>query len=146
MRICFSISGQCRSKLSTGLPEAIHRRLLRSFSLPYRCDVPGVLAQFLQRLLALLGLTLCPACLVALMEGYYFIGCAHLFAAPSSVGCLLGGRHFVLSRFPIGIAILASSKVLAPAQLSRCVVYGGHFWRRKMVGVTYPSLRAGARA
>src|SRR5829696_5114884 len=62
-------------------------RRLFSLSLPDRRDVPGVLAQFLQLLLALLGLTLCPAGLVALTEDYYFIGCAHLFAAPSSMDC-----------------------------------------------------------
>jgi hypothetical protein len=45
--------------------------------------------------------------------GNYLIVYAPLLAYPSSVGCLLGGRHFVLARFPIGIGILASSKVLA---------------------------------
>ena len=41
------------------------------------------------------------------------VACAPLLAYPSSVGCLLEGRHVVLARFSISIAILAPSKVLA---------------------------------
>src|SRR5215217_1124781 len=41
------------------------------------------------------------------------VACAPIFAATSSVGCVLGGMHLLWARFPIGIGILASSKVLA---------------------------------
>src|SRR5918994_162143 len=45
--------------------------------------------------------------------GYCLVAYARLLADTSPVGCLLEGRHVVLARFPIGIAILAPSKVLA---------------------------------
>jgi hypothetical protein len=51
--------------------------------------------------------------LQATTRAYLFAECAPLLAYPSSVGCLLEGTHFVLARFPIGIGILAPSKVLA---------------------------------
>jgi hypothetical protein len=50
----------------------------------------------------------------ATTRAYLFADCAPLLADPSTVGCLLEGRHFVLARFPIGIGILAPSKIRAP--------------------------------
>ena len=44
---------------------------------------------------------------------HYLVECTTPLAYPSSVGCLLEGRHFVLARFPIGIGLLSPSNVLA---------------------------------
>src|SRR5215211_7549071 len=76
---------------------------------------------------------------------HYLVECARLFANPSSVGCLLGGIHFLLARSAWVSLSRLPPRITLPAGLSRCVVYGGHYWRRKMWGSrTVPYAREGS--
>ena len=82
--------------------------------------------------LVLVGHSVRRACKLMAWE-LCLVECTPLLAYPSSVGCVVRDIHFLLARFPIGIAISPPPRFAHPARLSRCVVYSGHFWRRKMV-------------
>src|SRR5215207_2037983 len=74
-----------------------------------------------------------------------FVECTPLFAYPSSVGCVVGDIHFLLAKSAQVSRSCVPPRFSHPAQLPRCVVYGGHFWRREIVRLSHRPLRARAR-